>query len=386
MGFNATELLLIACATQMMCYSLAWATVAVALDSDRVTTRGFTLYNALIAVAFVLAVARTANGGTLLDLTPNLLLLAAIAIVIHGIYRFWQLEMPPVMYMVVLLAAACVCWTGLVLQHDSARAASSAIGFAVMVALAMRQTYKPTRREFGAVASNGLTLVVIMLLGSLAWRIYLALFTDQSPNLNAISIGSELSMYSVLLAGFAPNLLFAYFVAARLVRRANNAARIDGLTGLLNHRAFMEEADRLWVMRRKKGTRGTVFAIDLDFFKNINDVYGHATGDEVLRTFAAIVSSVCDEDCIAGRTGGEEFMVLMAPASKAVTDKVADRLMRRVRRARWRAQDGAEIKLTVSIGIAFDSPTDLRPNDLLLRADSALYQAKENGRDRVVYA
>jgi diguanylate cyclase (GGDEF)-like protein len=386
MGFNATELLLIACATQMMCYSLAWATVAVALDSDRATTRSFTVYNALIAAAFLLAVARTPGANLYLDVLPDLLMLLGIVIVIYGVHQFWQRETPKQVYITAALAVIFVCWAGFVLRDDSVRVASSAIGFCVMVGLAMWGTYRPTRREFGAVASNGLSAIVIFLVLSLAWRIYLSLFTSESPNINQRSSGSELAMFAVLFAGFTPNLLYAYFVVARLVRRANNAARTDGLTGLLNHRAFMDEADRLWESRRKKSVKGTVLAIDLDFFKRINDVHGHATGDEVLRTFAQILSSVCTGDCVVGRTGGEEFVMVIAPANKGIADKIAERLMRRVRRARWRAQDGAEIKLTVSIGIAFDSPTDLRPNDLLLRADSALYQAKENGRDRVVYA
>jgi diguanylate cyclase (GGDEF)-like protein len=386
MGFNATELLLIACATQMTCYSLAWAIVSVALDSDRATTRCFTLYNALIASAFVLAVSRVRGAHLLFDVLPDLLMLLGIVIVVYGIHKFWQRETPKSVYVAAALAAMVVCWAGIVFRDDGARVTASAIGFCVMVGLAMWGTYRPTRREFGAVASNGLSAIVILLVLSLAWRIYLSLFTNESPSINQPSSGSELAMFAVLFAGFTPNLLYAYFVAARLVRRANNAARTDGLTGLFNHRAFMDEADRLWAARKKRNVKGVALAIDLDFFKRINDVYGHATGDEVLRTFAQILSSVCAGDCIAGRTGGEEFVMVIAPANKDIADKVAERLMRRVRRARWQSEDGVEIKLTVSVGIAFDSPTDLRPNDLLSRADAALYRAKESGRDRVVYA
>jgi diguanylate cyclase (GGDEF)-like protein len=386
MGFNATELLLIACATQMLFYALAWATVSVALDSDRATTQSFTVYNALIAVAFVTAIARTPGANQWLVVLPDLLMLLGIVIVIYGAHRFWQRETPKLVYITAAVAASCVCWTGLVLRDDSARVASSAIAFCVMISLGMWRTYRPTRREFGAIPTNLLAAIVILLVLSTGWRIYLSLFTNEPPNINQHSSGSELAMFARLLAGFTPNMLYAYFVAARLVRRADNAARTDGLTGLLNHRAFMDEADRLWAQRRKGNVTGIALAIDLDFFKQINDVHGHATGDLVLSTFAQILSSVYTGDCIIGRTGGEEFVVVIAPADKDTADKIAERLMRRVRRARWRSDEGAEIKLTVSIGIAFDSPRDQRPNELLARADGALYRAKENGRDCIVYA
>jgi diguanylate cyclase (GGDEF)-like protein len=370
----------------MMFYAVSWAIVSTTLDADRVTSRGFLLFNASVSVAMVLAVMRDASASALLETAPDLLMLAGVVIAIHSVHRFWDLRVTSFIYVLALIAAAFVSVFGWITNNDVGRVVSACIGFSVLAGVTMWRTYAPIRREFGAAASNGLGFIVITILVSLAWRIYLSLFMGEAPNINRPSTGSEIAMFIVLMVGFAPNLLFAYFVAARLVRRANNAARSDGLTGLLNHRAFMDEADRLWQERRLRRIKGAALAVDLDFFKRINDLHGHATGDQVLLTFAQILRSVCLEGCIVGRTGGEEFVVLLAPASRTHANKLAERLMRHVKRARWVSPEGAEISLTVSIGIAFDIPTDLRPNDLLSRADAALYSAKETGRDRIVYA
>ncbi len=370
----------------MLLYAVSWTIVLFALDADRSVSRGFLCFNSVMSLALLLTIFRGSNENVFNQTVPGLLMFLAIITVIYGVHRFWNMVVAPSVNVLALIACASVIFFSAVLEINAARVTSICAGLGALVVMTMLRIYAPIRREFGAVASNGLTVIVAIVFVSLIWRIYLALLTSEPPNLNRASMGSELSIFIVHIGAFTPNLLFAYFVAARLVQRANNAARTDGLTGLLNHRAFMDEADRLWGKRRARAVKGAALAIDIDFFKRINDLHGHATGDQVLQTFAQILRSVCVSGCVVGRTGGEEFVVLLAPANKATADAMAERLMRRVKRARWTSPDGIVIGLSVSIGIAFDSPTDLRPNDLLSRADSALYSAKETGRDRIVYA
>ena len=383
--FNATELLLIASAAQLIFYAVGWLALFSTFRADRKTALGFLWFNTLIAIALLVAVTRGHYSNMLTHVLPDLLMLLGSVILVRGVHAFWKVNMPRIALIAAGVAALAAAFFGTLRVADDARVAASILGFSVLVGAAMWRTYEPTRHEFGPMSANALSGIVAVVLGSLFWRLYIVWFTNEPPNINQPSAGSELGMFAVLLAAFAPNMLYAYFFAARLVRRANRAARSDGLTGLLNHRAFMDRLDQLWSKRRPNRPLGAVLALDLDYFKRINDLFGHAMGDDVLRSFAQILRTSCPEECTVGRTGGEEFMVL-APLMRSDVDRLAQRVARRVKRARWTAPDGGVVRITVSIGIAFDVPEDVRVSDLLRRADNTLYEAKEGGRDRIVYA
>ena len=160
-----------------------------------------------------------------------------------------------------------------------------------------------------------------------------------------------------------------------------NAANTDHLTGLLNRRAFLETALNLCARRGQRGEPVTMMMLDLDHFKSINDNFGHAVGDEVLRTFAEVARSSMRANDIIGRLGGEEFAVIVAePMDLAV--RIAERLRAAFEEAGVTV-GGHAIGATVSIGAAssYERLTDL--NSLLGRADAALYRAKHDGRNRV---
>ncbi len=160
-----------------------------------------------------------------------------------------------------------------------------------------------------------------------------------------------------------------------------NAANTDHLTGLLNRRAFLETGLNLCARRGQRGEPVTMMMLDLDHFKSINDNFGHAVGDEVLRTFAEVARSSMRANDIIGRLGGEEFAVIVAePMDLAV--RIAERLRAAFEEAGVTV-GGHAIGATVSIGAAssYERLTDL--NSLLGRADAALYRAKHDGRNRV---
>lgn len=160
-----------------------------------------------------------------------------------------------------------------------------------------------------------------------------------------------------------------------------NAANTDHLTGLLNRRAFLEAALDLSARRGKRGEPVTMMMLDLDRFKSINDTFGHAIGDEVLRTFAEVARTNMRANDIIGRLGGEEFAVIVAePMDLAV--RIAERLRAAFQEAGVTVA-GHAIGVTVSIGAAASHEVlpDLSP--LLARADAALYRAKHDGRNRI---
>ena len=161
------------------------------------------------------------------------------------------------------------------------------------------------------------------------------------------------------------------------------AALTDTLTGLPNRRAVLEAADRLIAQQARKGGMVSALLFDLDRFKSINDRFGHATGDEILRVFGKTVSDNMRADDVYGRFGGEEFAVVLAsPPHEAAA--VGERLRLAFQIAGVEVA-GHQLNATVSIGVA-SGVAPLSIEDLFAIADTALYRAKENGRNRVEIA
>jgi diguanylate cyclase (GGDEF)-like protein len=166
----------------------------------------------------------------------------------------------------------------------------------------------------------------------------------------------------------------------RVVRAQKNAAATDELTGLLNRRGFLEAARELMRTQAKKREPVSVLIFDLDFFKSVNDRFGHAMGDEVLRMFGHTVTTTTRETDLAGRFGGEEFVTLV-PGSLADAMVVGERVRAAFEEA-GRVVAERELGATVSVGAACGRASDDLAA-LLVRADAALYRAKDNGRNRV---
>jgi diguanylate cyclase len=158
----------------------------------------------------------------------------------------------------------------------------------------------------------------------------------------------------------------------------------DALTGLANRRAFElalgREIDRV----ARSGEPALLLALDIDHFKRVNDTWGHAAGDQVLRAVSsALIDSVRPMDLVA-RVGGEEFAIILPNCAAAFGETVAERVRRRVERMPVVVAPGQEITCTVSIGGAF-APQWVRSTPALWveRADQQLYRSKAQGRNLV---
>jgi len=160
-------------------------------------------------------------------------------------------------------------------------------------------------------------------------------------------------------------------------------ATTDELTGVANRRSFMEalgiEFERL---RRHPTLQCSVLAIDLDHFKHVNDTWGHAAGDAVLQHVAQVVSGHTRLGDVLGRTGGEEFTVLLPDTTVDEAEALAERLRLQVSMDPLQFTGGA-ISVTLSIGIAVLTASDAHADAALARADRALYDAKAVGRNAV---
>ena len=168
---------------------------------------------------------------------------------------------------------------------------------------------------------------------------------------------------------------------ARLFSQVRQMATVDGLTGLFNRNHFFTEADwQLRVARRHQQPRAAIM-LDIDHFKRINDTYGHPVGDEVIQVVASRLRGTAGGDDVLGRYGGEEF-ALVTPHTGRAAEDLAER-RRRVVSATPIPTAAGPLPVTISVGLACLDGGDEDLGHLLGRADNALYQAKQTGRDRV---
>ncbi len=162
-------------------------------------------------------------------------------------------------------------------------------------------------------------------------------------------------------------------------------AIIDELTGLYNRRYFDRHLELLLKKASQQQRKMAVMMLDIDYFKNVNDKYGHDVGDKILVEFANRIQRNIRGADLPCRYGGEEFVVLMPDIDKTNAQIVGERVRFAVEKSLFDAGNGLKIPITVSIGISLNQIED-NPHSLLKRADMALYRAKNEGRNRVHFA
>ena len=166
-------------------------------------------------------------------------------------------------------------------------------------------------------------------------------------------------------------------------QKLSNAAASDPLTGLLNRRGFDTRANAWLSDPRQRPTHCALVTFDIDHFKQVNDRFGHAAGDDVLKSLGRLVAESLRQDDLCARFGGEEFVVLLVGSGRDEAIRSAERL-RQTAQATLTTPDGRSV--TISLGVADWRSEDDRLEAVLARADQALYQAKQEGRNRVVAA
>ena len=163
-------------------------------------------------------------------------------------------------------------------------------------------------------------------------------------------------------------------------------ATTDALTGLMNRRCFLEKAEEELQRSVRYKRHMALIMVDIDFFKKVNDTYGHAMGDVVLRRVTETLSLNMRSTDALGRLGGEEFALLLPESTDASARVVAEGLRKKVEDSEIILDNGVRINITASFGIASANPES--PGEtvtsILSRADAALYSAKQSGRNRVV--
>ncbi len=159
-----------------------------------------------------------------------------------------------------------------------------------------------------------------------------------------------------------------------------NAAMTDALTGIANRRHFLAALEREASLSRRHGYALSIAFFDVDKFKDINDTHGHSGGDKVLQRLAARATAQCRAGDLVARWGGDEFVILLPHTDESGARVIAERLLGAIRSAQFAASG---LRVTSSIGIASRHSDDTSIDALISRADSAMYQAKRMGSNRI---
>lgn len=252
------------------------------------------------------------------------------------------------------LWSAAIVWTLLRYQPEGQRTGVRAAGglFALHGAFQLARAFFPVPEEAG------------LLLGQARWSWW------------AVAVGS-------VCFSIAWTFAVVGLMSQRLATKLRDQARTDGLTGLLNRRAFSEEGAGDLELCRRRGRPCALLLADLDHLKRLNDTLGHGAGDDALRRFAQVASAVAGNGALVGRFGGEEFCVLLPGVSRTTACELAERLRKEY--ARPPAPD-RPVASTVSIGWALAEGQGLELSRMIAQADEALYRAKAEGRDRACEA
>jgi len=168
-----------------------------------------------------------------------------------------------------------------------------------------------------------------------------------------------------------------------LIQQLRSTSLIDFLTGLHNRRYFFITGEKLFASARRQALTLVCAMLDIDFFKKVNDQYGHEAGDRVLQHVANILRNRLRKTDIVARIGGEEFCILAVNMDTASVHKIFDELRRKIEQSVVVLDDGmGEVSITVSLGIATRLGDSL--DHMLKKADFHLYEAKEGGRNMLV--
>ncbi len=215
---------------------------------------------------------------------------------------------------------------------------------------------------------------------------YIIILTSKKSTENLV-LALESGADDFISKPFAPEELKVRLkVGSRVISTENkllHQASHDPLTNTLNHRAIIDELAKLWALADRKKSPLALLMLDLDHFKRINDSYGHQAGDFALKNFCQLVKTELRPYDHFGRYGGEEFTICLPSADADQAMSVAERIRLKLESTPME-YDGLCFAVTVSIGISLYSENQKSPKELLLIADRAAYQAKTEGRNRVV--
>jgi diguanylate cyclase (GGDEF)-like protein len=385
-GMSHLQWLWLMVGLQLVLFGLGWLGAAGVSSDEQVHMRGLAVFNIGVGISLALIGLRGNLPYLLTHTLSNLCSMLSFAMLWRTALAMTdQAQHAREQTVLMAVGAALVLWFGQSPQTGQQRVTAY---FLVVAWIAFRGSWQVGRRLWqDRLRGTGATMLVVgWLLGGLFLHLGLSgLLSTVSTEFTSDTKPTLVLAYVLLAAGFVANMVFANIVFGRMVRQLRRLSRHDMLTGLYNRRAIVDALQLEWDRFRRGGAAFTVACVDIDLFKQINDLHGHAAGDAALVGTAQALRAQIRPGDVIGRSGGEEFLVLLMCADQDTALGIAERMRSAVAAATAIHPDPAR-RLTVSIGLATALATDATIDALVARADAALYQAKGGGRDRVCMA
>ncbi|QYJ97197.1 GGDEF domain-containing protein [Shewanella alkalitolerans] len=363
--------------------TLAWGLMAYPLRIAPRASTYFSLANLLILMGVLLTTLRDQTPSYLYWLGADMLLLLGFVLLRSGTQRLFRLPSS------IKIDLALLLLTGLLmLTQPASIAASDTLGifFSFMAASTFLLMAKDNLVALEHTVKRPIAVILlspIALMGVIFGLRALLLLIEPALKSHLASIQSAdaipmLWLYVVMTLWI--NVIMMGNALTRLVQKMRQQADRDYLTGLWNRRAMQQQLEQLHQRWLRDGQAYSLILFDLDFFKQINDKFGHSAGDAVLVKTAQQIGKVTRAMDIFCRLGGEEFLLVLPGTDGEVAKIIAQKLQQALRQSSLNWQ-GSLIPISASFGIVTTATGDT-PDSLLALADKAMYRAKETGRDR----
>ena len=389
--FNQIQWLWLLVCLQLTLFGVGWAAASRGFADFRSAMVHISIFNAANAIALMLVSLRGQWPPILTDTVADVLVLLGFAYLISGSFHLIcarpnrTIANPPEQFQpwvtfiggMLAIFAFSVVW-----DLPQLRVLSLVVCIALVCIRGGWHCFKLLSSEGFTGAARGIFATGSAIGAGLLIHAVVSIFNHTTITFDQVS-ASTLALPFLLVAGiFAVNLLFAFTVTGKVVQELKIQSRRDALTGLPNRRAAMELLQAKWTDYKQHGEALSVVTLDVDHFKRINDEFGHAAGDDVLCAVAIHMAACVREQDLIARTGGEEFCAIFPGTPLRVAAQIAERLCDSVNQATTlHPQPGQRI--SISAGAACADEQDGRLDDLLMRADQAMYGAKQAGRNQL---
>ncbi|MCF8161332.1 MAG: diguanylate cyclase [Polaromonas sp.] len=363
------------------------ATLAIAVGiAARTQLREGMAYWALGLLAHTIAYLLFALRGQVSDwlsvVLGNVLLSCVFALFAEGVFQFqkrrsprWLLWSPVVL--VAILFSALLPWY-------LARVVVGALIFIFQSLVVVVAVLQKRRETVGAgqyfLVTGFLVLIAMMLLQGVG----VVLHREEIKSVLTAHWVPSLVFLMSSLCTVVVSLGLILMAKERVEERNRSLAMRDELTGLINRRSLLEALAQQLAMARRHGQPLALLMVDIDYFKQVNDLHGHLSGDKVLKAVAQAIARRTRAQDLPGRLGGEEFLVILPNTTAQGAVQLAEILRQGVGTTEFQSTSGKSIAITISIGVCEQGQL-LAPqcDDMISAADQALYLAKQNGRNRV---
>lgn len=333
-------------------------------------------------VAYLLFAMRGQVSDWLSVVLGNVLLSSVFALFAEGVFQF-QRRRPPRWLLWLPVAAVAVLFAAL-LPWYLARVVVGALIFvfqSLVVVVAVLQKRKET---VGAgqyfLVTGFLVLIAMMLLQGVG----VVLHREEIKSVLSAHWVTSLVFLVSALCTVVVSLGLILMGKERVEERNRSLAMRDELTGLINRRSLLEALSQQLAMARRHGQPLALLMIDIDYFKQVNDLHGHLSGDKVLKAMALAIAGRTRAQDLPGRLGGEEFLVILPNTTAQGAVQLAEILRQGIEATDFQSTSGKAITITISIGVCEQGQlSEPQCDDMISAADQALYLAKQSGRNRL---